>query len=397
MTAAHSRLVATGLLLSCWSLAAQAQLTGGIQLGPVTAYPGLGISIGYDDNVALGSDGVDQRIESWFLVLSPAIRFEAGSKRSLYSLEIAMDIAEYEASPFDDYNDLKLTGGWEYDPTIRSTLAINAGYTEGHTRRGEGVRDFLLDRTLEREVDEYEQRSIDARYSYGASGARGRVDLTAGMSYFDYQNNLELTEIGNNDSRRLGLGFNWRMAPKTTLLTIARYSDYDFDVSDRDNDQLFYGFGVEWDATAKTSGRLELGYLEKTFDNPENPSYSGESWQASVDWAVKDYSVFQFGTGRTASEAFGESTFLVRDYYEVAWRHQWRSRLGSTIDVGYSQENQDPGSRDDDFWSIGASVNYEFRRWLLVGLGLKHFERDSSEDTADYDRNEVLLSLEFRL
>jgi hypothetical protein len=371
-----------------WAPLALAQ-TSGVQVGDTTLYPSVGISFGYDDNVALSN--TDQ-ISSYFYLISPALRWQAGSGRSQLTISYQIDHAEYRDSQFDDYTDHSLDAGWQYDPTGRSILNLSANYQRGHDRRGEGIREFLP-ATIPLEVDKYEQLGIDALYRYGADGARGRFEISGGFSDKDYRNNRELTPIGDYDERHLGAALHWRVAPKTRVIGELGYSEFDYDLADRDGDETFYGLGVAWDATAKTEGRASFRYLEKQFDNGD-PGYSGEAWEVAVRWAPKEYSVVELSTSRLTDVALGASNVVVRDTMDISWRHEWRQRFATFLDAGLGDEEFIPGGRDDDVLYYGAGFSYQARHWLHIGLSYRHQDRDSSLPVFDYDRNEFLLSFE---
>ncbi|MEM9315052.1 MAG: outer membrane beta-barrel protein [Pseudomonadota bacterium] len=376
-------------MLAC-TCTAHAQQTG-IQAGNVTVYPTLGVSVGYDDNVALSIGGTDQ--SSYFYLISPGVRFETGTRRSSLRLDLYANIARYEASSLDDYDDFGVSIGWLYDPTIRSTFGAGAAYSENHERRGEGLQGFIRDDDMT-PVNEFSTTDFDLLYEHGADGAMGRLSLTAGYTDLEYLNNREVTSFADFEAYRFGAEFAWRVAPKTALLASARYIETEYDEQTRDNDTLFLGVGVEWDATAKTSGRVEVGHQDVDYFGPDQADYSGSYWRAGVEWRPREYSMFEMSTGRQSDSGFGQSTNVVRESLEVAWRHQWRTRLGTVVDVGFAEESLRPTGRKDELRSFGIGVNYQFRRRILFGVGYSYFERDSDAEDFDYERNQILFTTE---
>jgi hypothetical protein len=365
----------------------------GVQVGGATLFPSIGLGIGYDDNITLSPD---EEISSWYYLISPAIRLQTGSRRNEFLFEYGIDHADYQDSELDNYTDQWLSGIWHYTPTIRDEFSLSGRYQWSHDRRGEGLREFFPG-SLPREVDEFELYSIDASYRHGADGARGKLELDAGLTGKQYQNNRELTRIGDYDQTRLSGAFYWRVANKTSLLVEAGVKDTDFDFSARDNDELFVGIGVAWEASARTEGRASYRYLDVDFDDDPQADYTGSGWEVSVRWMPKVYSVFEVTAIRETDVAFGSSNLLVREEVDVSWRHEWRPRFASFVDAGFLTEDFDPGLRDDDSFFYGIGASYSARHWLDVGVSYRHYDRDSSLPVFDYERNEFLLSFELSL
>ena len=365
----------------------------GIRIGAATLYPTIGLSVGYDDNITLSPDN---EISSWYYLISPALRLQTGTERNAFVFEYGLNYSEYQDSEFDNYADQWVSGVWQYAPTVRDELSLRGHIKFGHDRRGEGLREFFPE-TLQLDVDEFEIYSFNAFYRHGADGSRGRIELEAGFAEKEYQNNRDLTIIGDYDQTHFGGTFFWRVANKSSLLLEAGMSDTDYQFSDRDNDVGFVGLGVEWDASARTDGRVSYRYLERSFDGDQQSSFTGSAWEVSVRWTPKAYSVFELSALRETDVSFGSSNVLVREEVDLSWRHEWRPRFATFLDIGLLKEDFDPGDRDDELFFYGLGASYNARDWLDVGFSYRHFDRDSSLRSFNYERDEFLLSFELNL
>ena len=365
----------------------------GIELGAATLYPTIGLSIGYDDNITFSPD---HEISSWYFLISPALRLQTGNRRNSFVFEYGLEDLDYKDSDFDDYTDHSLSASWQYIPTFRDELNLRGAYNFGHDRRGEGLRDFYpVD--LRREVDQFEMLSVDVNYRHGADGARGRIELNGGLTEKQYQNNQQLTVFGDYDQWRYGGAFLWRVASKSSLFLEAGVSETDYKISTLDNKLSFVGVGVQWEATALTEGRASYRYQEMVFDDDGQDSYIGAAWEISVRWTPKTYSVVEFSAHKETDVAFGASNLLVRDGFDLSWRHEWRAKIASFLDVGWLEADYNPGARIDQLFFYGLGASYSARHWLDVGLSYRHYNRDSSLGVFDYQRNEFLLSFELSL
>ncbi len=382
------------IVFSCLTLGVSTSATvaqdAGVEFGSGQLFPTIGLSVGYDDNIALSNDN---EVSSTFYRISPGIRYQGGSRRNAFNFQYEAELGEYTETDFDDYLDHKLKADWSFVPSSRNAFKLDAGLTYGHDRRGDGLREFFPG-TVDRDVDEFRTWNFDALYSYGAEGARGNLDLRAGYSDKEYRNNRDFTAIADVERTYYGGTFYWRVAPKTSLLLDVEKGDSDFPSSNRDFEDTSYGAGIQWDATAKTTGRIIVGHTEAEFDDLTLSDFSGSFWEASINWQPMRRTSIELASSKSVSAAFDASNYFVSREYSVAWRHQWPGRLVTAVDYSFREQDFDPGTREDEVDSFGISANYEWRKHVILGLGWTYEDRDSNLVPFDYDRNEILLSVE---
>ncbi|MEM7708877.1 MAG: outer membrane beta-barrel protein [Pseudomonadota bacterium] len=364
-----------------------------MSVGRLQLYPTFGAALGYDDNVTLSNDGP---ISSRYLLLEPGVRAELTGRRSRLRAQYRLSDGDFADSDRDDFTDQFFDLGWGYQASVRSEWQIDARWHEAHDRRGEALRENFDD-TLDRDVDEYRDHGLGVTYRYGASGARGRLAVFADLADRRYLNNRDFTREGDFEQSRIGGEFSWRTGARTTALVQASRSDIDYDVNIRDSVQRQLALGLRWDGAPTSDARLLVGRLERSAQLGGQADFQGLFWEAAASWRPLERSEFTLLTGRATDEAFGGASFLVRERHSLGWRHQWRSRLSSSLDLSWAEEDLRPNQRADDIQQVGLSVDYTFRRWMLVGLGWRHVERRSSSDRFDYRRNEVLLSMQVSL
>lgn len=363
----------------------------GSSLGGFGFVPSLGVSFGYDDNITLASRN---EISSTFWQLSTAVRLIGGNARNQLTAEWSAEVARYADSPLDDYEDQRVSLAWDYNPKLRHALGLDVSYGWLHDRRGTESREGDLG-LLPIEPDEYERSELGGYYRFGAPGARGRLEFDARFGRTAYSNNTELTEARDRDDSAFSGAFYWRIAPKTSALVRAELASFDYDEATLDGDEKHLFLGLEFDATARTSGRLMLGTVRKDFDDPAREGFSGTSWRAAVTWKPRSYSIFDLSTGRDTDETNGYGDYILREDVTFAWAHNWTTRFRTTVDAGYAQEEHRPSPRDDDVVFFGIAADYLFRPWLRFGASVKRYDRASSLDELEYDRNVFMLSAEF--
>lgn len=365
----------------------------GIDLGPLRLRPGLGFTLGYDDNLNLAARDGDA---SWLWTLSPGLRLEGGSERSRLRATVSADITRHASSPVDDYEDYGIDLAWVYSPRVRHQLTVEAARRFGHDGRGTAAREGELG-LVDLDVDRFRRDDVGLRYRFGAPGARGRIEVDARAGGVDYLNNRDLTAFRDRDDAGLGAAFFWRVAPRTSVLVRAERQRFDYDLATLDSTESHWFVGAEYEATARSTGSAMVGRANKRFEDATRADFSGTTWRARWDWRPRSYSVFSVSTGGEADETNGFGDFILRRDVAFGWSHDWSARLRSNVDAGFARESQRPTDRVDRVRYAGIGADYALRRWLRAGASWRWYERGSNVDAFDYDRNVLLLSLEANL
>jgi hypothetical protein len=355
--------------------------------------PTLGLSIGYDDNITR-SNILEQ--SSFLYIISPAIRVELPSDHSILALTAGIDIWRYTDSKVDDREPWYVRGDWAWDISTRQDLNLFAQYSEGSDQRGTGSRQGDIG-LIPFPLDDWKRVDYGGMWRYGAIGARGKLDLRAGGSNLDYTNNRDRTYLFDRDWYYYGGTFYWRVAPKTSLLADLLYTDINYDDADSSSKETSWMLGVTWEASARTSGTIRYGEQKKKFDNLETRDYNGPTWMASVSWRPRTYSVFTLTTTRNTQEPDGNAQYVVRQDISLAWTHEWATRFGTTVDIGYGEDDYRPDVRTDDIWYYGVSAHYLINPHFRLGAGWQGYNRSSDEREFEYTRNIYMLTLEVSL
>ena len=374
--------------LGAQELQAQAR---GVQLGPITAYPTLGVKGLYTDNLTLTPSN---EISTYGVVISPGIRLEATDDINTYTLLYRAEGGEYDDSPIDDYRDHEVSAGYSYQRTDRLRIDLNGSYLNEHDPRGTGAQQGIVGGAALK-PDRWHAGDFDGLVSYGAAGAKGRFDLQGGYFSKRYENNPQITDQRNRDDADIGGAFFWRIQPKTSLLVKLAYTDVDYESADLDSTQIGFFAGVTWEALAKTTGRAQIGASRKEFDSPGRDNSDDLAWLVGVEWRPRTYSIVKLSTTREQNEADGLSgDFILRTAADVAWTHDWRPRFSTTLNFSYAREEHEPTPRDDDVFEVGAHLTYQARRWLSISGGYAYSERDSSlPNQFSFTQNEFFVSL----
>ncbi|WP_371194955.1 outer membrane beta-barrel protein [Glaciecola sp. SC05] len=367
-------------------------------VGGFDVTPTIDLGLRYDDNVTRAN--VDE-ISSWSRIVSPQITMESALGASQVTLAYRLRDEVFFSSSEDNYTDHFFLAQANMEFSARNRLIATLNFEDGHEARGSnfsiGFGEALT------EPDQYKQSEFDLLYSYGAFNADGRLDINLDMTELDYDIDTPAYRARDRELVSLAGTFYYRVGAATDAVFDVRYTtiDYQFsfdDASSLDSNEISYLIGLEWEATAQTSGYAKVGYQEKNFDSSFREDFAGFDWELGVLWEPVDYSSLELTTLAGTNETNGEGDFIRTDAYSAEWRHRWLERLRSSVRVSYGTDRyegrliDDSNIRSDDNIRLRATVYYQFRRWLNLEVGYIYDERDSNRNDIDFGRNQFLIN-----
>ena len=382
---------------------ALAQQAGRIEMDGYDLIPEFSTEVLYIDNVTYATDSSPQ-ISSWVNVISPQItavtRFSNNSIEAGYQLRHG----EYFSSSADNYTDhiAHVTGNFEMNS--RHRFITKARYEDGHDERGRGYSNGVgseLD-----SVDTYKNPEITGVYSFGAKSSPGRLDLNIGYEEISYDDDALAYPIRDRNYKKVGGKFFYRIAGSTNLVLDAMHKQIEYDVATNpqnplDSDETRVLAGVSWESTASTTGFAKLGYKEKSFEAPTREKFTGVDWEVGLSWLPRSYSKIELSTRADTRETNGEGDFIRGQDYRLSWNHAWLDRFSTTMKLIYEQEDYEGAQlidpREDDTTRALLSADYQFRRWLQLGVYYQFSERDSNREIVTYDRNVMGLTAKVTL
>ncbi|WP_084631355.1 outer membrane beta-barrel protein [Ferrimonas senticii] len=349
--------------------------------------PQLSVGLGYDDNTAYSSAN---EIDSWFVRTAPELLVHAGNDRTRYEVGYRLVDGRYFDSSEDNYTDHSLHLGLKHHFTRRHRIDLFYNYRRQHEARGTGIaegRGQLLDGVVEMNVH-------DAKfvYGFGARSARFNADLELGYYDKEHTNFREFSRFRDYDTQRAIVTLYTRVGSRTQVFGEWRGYDNNYKhtepgVSSRDsvNQQLFAG--LRWDATSKTSGSIRLGIEDRNFDAADREDFDGATWQVSVDWKPRSYSVFTFESGSRSKDPDTLGDFVEEDSYRLGWQHDWRERISTNADIEYIENSFTGFDRQDQLLQLRLGVAMAWKRWLVTELSYQLADQDSNIGAVTYDKN----------
>lgn len=387
------------------SIAANAQQfqdPASVEFGSFDVTPTVDFGFRYDDNVIRSNAN---KINSWSQIISPQVVMLSSFSTSQVRVGYRMRNERFFSSSQDNYTDHFFNAAVDFELNSRHRLDIGIDYTDGHEDRGTG---FSIGRAQTLATpDKFKQGEFDMLYSYGAFNADGRLDINFNITNRDYDLNTPQYLIRDRAFTTIGGTFFYRIGAVTDATFDIIYQDvnykFDLDVSSPlDSEQISYLVGLQWEATAQTSGFAKIGYQEKNFDSPLREDFTGVDWAAGVIWEPLEYSTVEVTTSNDTNETNGEGNFIRGRDYAIEWRHDWLERLRSSASYTWGTDRYEGQSgsfdiREDDLVRFRASLYYQFRRWMNIEVGYIYDQRESNRTVIEYDRNQFIINLLFTL
>ncbi|MDD2719998.1 MAG: outer membrane beta-barrel protein [Gallionella sp.] len=349
--------------------------------------PSARLSIGRDSNVGLTNAA---QTATNFTMLEPSVEVALPTHGQLYGAKYLGRLVRYSGGTTDNYNDHSFNVFADNVWSSRFKTLVDVNYLKGHDGRN-----ALLFKNKEL----FHATGFNVMGHYGAEGAQGQFELSAGQVSKRYDtNNSGATQLYDNNRTDLIGTFFYRVAPATQMFVEARNSKFSYVVAlpgkNLDSTEQGYMLGVKWDATAKTTGNIKLGSMKKSFNLGQLPSGSTAVWDVGIQWLPKTYSKVDFKLQQRANEYGGVGSFIISNDSSLAWAHDWTSYVTSTLSVGDGSDKFQASTRTDKRQTYGARLTYGFRSWLRVGVEYQHSRRTSTVPAVAYTKAVTMLTLE---
>ena len=372
---------------------------GSLGAGIGKLIPTLDVQVYHDDNLF---STPDQETSSTVTSLAPSVEYYV-EKDELNYISVRYDgkYARYYDSRDDDYADHTVFVAGAYSGTSMVRMAADASTARLHDDRGTGASEGA-GASLEGSPDEYDEKEAGVMIDVGRTEARFGMQLSARTLDIDYTNNRDITVYRDREDLTLESKFFARVSGKTRLFAGYRVNDIEYDSltaegSTLDSDEKAVFVGVTWEATAKTSGSIEVGREDKDFDSQLVSTGGQTIWDIGVKWKPLSYSTLSLDSSSGAGETNGTGDYIEQLTTTVSWDHTWSERLSSNVSVSIGEDEYVGDDRKDDRQEFVLGLNYEWQRWATIGLEYVGSERDSNSSLFDYDRREFYLTLNLSL
>jgi len=316
---------------------------------PPGLYPALSLSYEHDDNIYRTEE---EALADNLITIQPSLSLKSMWRKHTFEASYFVDILRYEANETENFEDHYLDAEAVLEITKKLKLELAADYANAHEMRGaSGTRLGQSE-----EPDAWWADRLFAEVKYGRKESKNQIVLHGEIYRRRYTNNTQETRSRDRQIYR-GTYYHTRKA-KTKFLLEVEFKNFDYfdkdapiDLTSKEQSALV---GITWEATAKTSGSIKVGYLIKDMEDAEIPDYEGWSYFSQIVWEPKSYVDITLNLNKRTKE----SPHTIGSYYVS-------SEYGADLD-----------------WEVSD-------RWTIKGEIM--FQRDVYDTITDTERADDLL------
>lgn len=380
----------------------------------------------YDDNVLRQPDGA---LASRVWVFNPRIAYLLQNRGGAYRASYDVSHNRYLDSSVDTYTSQTLNLQGEQEINNFNKLTLSGIYSYNYEQRGVGFNEGSNAQLLSSPTP-ITTSELSGIYQLGGDEAKMRLQASAGLRNTNRDSALITNDSRDFQERMLGAMMLYRVGFRTDMVAEYRTRDILYprtpvDTLGReiplDSEETQYLVGVDLRATAKTTGKLRLGTIERDFkwdsaeweDQPgvaesetpadtalpaQAPRTSGSDfyWEFAAVWAPRSYSRFEINTRSATRESLGIGSYIRSRDYMLSWTHNWSQRVESYLDLSIGTDTFKDSGRSDERKVANVRLSYDLGQSLVMGLGYRFQDLQSNLGLVGYDKSVFYIFANYR-
>ena len=226
-----------------------------------------------------------------------------------------------------------------------------------------------------------------------------------GLKYTNLMTDYKDDAVGqgeDSDENRGTLTFYYYFNSKTSFDLDYQYwqRDYDKTSEDYDSNQIMVNVNRQFNYFTMGAG---AGYQNRDFSNEANVTGGDQSqfvWKAYVmgqnppDATSKPKSYMYVSVGNNLNDNGAGDSYYTSTRVDAVFSYLFMERLKFTLDGYYQNSDYETSTREDDRWYAALAVDYYmFNDILSIGVKGGMEERDSNDNTKDFDNDFVMVNV----
>ena len=221
---------------------------------------------------------------------------------------------------------------------------------------------------------------------------------------FTYQNyDQEYDEFAlmraNRNEHSFTVKVPFKLTPKINI-----FPEYTFGFNNIDSERLIGGLsdshwstifgGVEWQATAKTTGIMKFGYTNRDFEKATVSDVSTFSMLIGIESDLSSRTKLLIDAERSTqvSEFTVGSNAFDRTSGNVRISHQIR-KVTAAMHGAYMKSVFHDSTRKDDDYTLGADITYNIKEWSFVDLKYSYKDKHSNFESQSDRINKASIGI----
>jgi|GEM_PF-3990993 len=351
-----------------------------------TFTPNLKGSVGFDDNITTASgSATNPEISANVYKLAPSLnaKTEFGDFVGL-SIDTAAEKGVYSGQAFNNYYDYSFGTDLGFKISNKQNLVLDYLFARSHDPAGGSSATSPVPA-----IEKFRTNTGGLTYNLGNKDSVARLELGVNGEGKRYKETLAQTK--DFDAEQVDAAVFVGVAPKTAVFIQAIATEYDFlNVDSLDNDDQKLYLGVQWEATAKTSGKIKVGQQDKEYTKRTPIVEQDETtWEAGVKWEPKSYSAFTLGLSSQVDNGNGNSTVLTetavdRSVVSLGWEHSWNEDVKTTLGTSLTNEKylgqagvDTRAGLEADVLAFNAGMEFQVERNFTINMNYNYTDKEA--------------------
>lgn len=341
----------------------------------------------------------DNQLSSSGAIVAPAFRVSRTGSLFETTLDARTEAGIFSVSQEDNY--LDFGGGAQLAARLGlHSLTFSSRFRRDHDPFGEVRTEGSAGETRELDVWEEGRLSLGWRRNGQVKGSLfSELDLT--LVNREYVSNEEFTRFLDREGLTLAALLGVNLSEKTGVFLSGFHTEVTFDVEEgeleRSGEVQAALLGVRWLATARTSGELRFGGVQRTSDE-SNQKNSSSYWQATLKLQPTFADTFEVETARSYDASFlSNAAFFDTTLYRLSWAHSWTRRLSTRLDGSLRERDFIGSNVSDELVSAGFDINFDLDRDFTIYANTRLLSRDSSQESREFESSQITLGFSLQL
>ncbi len=373
------------LAMGCFGSASE---VGNFHFGHLYVHPRIRVDATYDDNLFLLGD---KKVDDVLFNIKPGVDLDYTRNEKSVRLNYLADIGRYVDNTDYDYETHLV------DAAVDLQFVSGLMFFVGDNFRTANDRPTYEWVPLVRR----KQNTTDVRAGYEFTD---RLSVRVGYDHVMLDYDDPIYQVYDRNEDLVNGTVYYRIFPKLSVLGEVgyRWIDYEEETGVRfDSQGITTLVGVTGQLTSKMVALVKAGWQNRDYDG-ERDDWSGGVFSVDIIHRCTETLLLSIGGSREAIE----STYLTNNYYasteaRVGLEKALSFKISVSASAFYANSNYpEPtleqgryGERDDDIWGARLGVRYNIQPWLSTGVTYTHEQRNSNQNTYDYEDNRVSVGV----
>ncbi|MFC7292885.1 outer membrane beta-barrel protein [Hirschia litorea] len=373
----------------------------GVPMGAFRAYPTLDISAQYDSNTFITETN---ELEDFVATIAPAINIQSNWSNHSLSTNIGGLFNQYAEETDLNTNTFYANSNGQLDIDSGLYFTGGAGYRDS--------AESLANAPLPNLAEPIKTNSTDVNIGFVKGINRVQLAGRASWARNEYgdavtKNGTEVSQSArDNDITNLEFRTEYEISPDTSFFVNLKgngraYPSVNETIGDLNRDSQGYEvlLGSKFDISNLMRGEIGIGYLNQDYDAVAGGNASGLAFNAGVEWFADQLITVNFDASRGIQDAAVSNAFgYLASNIGVSVDYEFRRNIIISAGTDYALDDYQDLDRQDSRWGVTFGSEYLLNKnvALFTDISRRSQSSDGLNRGKDFDINQVSFGLRLR-